>query len=104
MAVGSSRADRGARRRADSAAHLQAVAVGAGRYAVAGDDVDRVPGTGDSAVSAQAGRPVAVDPRILGRCRRHHRVREIPRRRRHRLHLRRNALEAAGNAVVQEAL
>src|SRR3954470_19156223 len=60
LAVGSSRADRRAHRCADSAARLQAMAVRTRRYAVAGDDADRVRRACHPAVSAQAGRPLAA--------------------------------------------
>ena len=69
MAVGSSRADRRAHRRVDSVARVQAMAVRSRRYAVAGDDVDRVCRAGDSAVSAQAGRAVAAGAMNIGSAR-----------------------------------
>src|SRR4051812_229536 len=56
LAVGSSRADRSMVRGADSDARLQAVARRPRRYPLARDDADRVYRSGDSAVSAQAGR------------------------------------------------
>src|SRR6202795_4252422 len=62
LAVGSPRADRGVVRGADSAAPLHAGAGRAGRYAVAGDDLDRVHRAGDSAVSAKTGRALVARP------------------------------------------
>ncbi len=61
LAVGSPRADRRAHRLARIPLRaFKLMAVRARRYAVAGDDADRVRGAGDSAVSAQAGRPLAA--------------------------------------------
>src|SRR5450759_927965 len=62
LAVGSSRACGGLVRGADTAARLQAMAGRAHRYAVAGDDADRLYRAGDSAVSAKTGRPLAAYP------------------------------------------
>src|ERR1700761_6686634 len=66
LAMGSPRADRRERGGVDPAARVQAMACRTSRFAVARDDADRLHRTGDPAVSAEADRAVAVDPRTLG--------------------------------------